>query len=87
MTTHATRLQGREEIANATMAFHLEKPVGFGFKPGQAIDVVLSDPPATDAQDARHTFSIVSAPFENELVVATRMRDSAFKRVSAPIEL
>jgi ferredoxin-NADP reductase len=27
----------------------------------------------------RHTFSIVSAPFENELVIATRMRDSAFK--------
>lgn len=80
MTTHATRLQGREEIANATMAFHFEKPAGFSFKPGQAIDVVLRDPPATDAQNARHTFSIVSAPFEHELVVATRMRDSAFKR-------
>jgi hypothetical protein len=29
---------------------------------------------------ARHTFSIASAPFKDELVVATRMRDSAFKR-------
>ncbi|MGH8679081.1 MAG: FAD-dependent oxidoreductase, partial [Burkholderiales bacterium] len=33
-----------------------------------------------DAQSTRHTFSIVSAPFQGELVVATRMRDSAFKR-------
>ena len=80
MTTHQTRLQGREEIASGTMAFHFEKPAGFSFKPGQAIDVVLLDPPTADAQSARHTFSIVSAPFENELVVATRMRDSAFKR-------
>jgi ferredoxin-NADP reductase len=80
MTTHESRLQGREEIANGTMAFHFEKPAGFSFKPGQAIDVLLLDPPSADAQSARHTFSIVSAPFENELTVATRMRDSAFKR-------
>ena len=80
MTTHESRLQGREEIANGTMSFHFEKPAGFSFKAGQAIDVVLLDPPSADTQSARHTFSIVSAPFENELVVATRMRDSAFKR-------
>ena len=80
MTTYAVRLEGREEIAEGTTAFHFEKPTGFSFKPGQAIDVVLTDPPTTDAQSARHTFSIVSAPFQGELVVATRMRDSAFKR-------
>jgi ferredoxin-NADP reductase len=80
MTTHQARLQGREEIAAGTMAFHFEKPAAFTFKPGQAIDLVLPEPPTADAQSARHTFSIVSAPFENELVVATRMRDSAFKR-------
>lgn len=87
MTTYKIRLEGREEIAAGTMAFHFEKPTGFSFKPGQAIDVVLIDPPTTDAQSARHTFSIVSAPFESDLVVATRMRDSAFKRAfkSLPI--
>ena len=42
MTTHQARLQGREAIANGTMAFHFEKPPGFTFKPGQAIDVVLA---------------------------------------------
>ena len=80
MTTYEARLVGREEIAEGTMAFHFEKPAGFSFKAGQEMDVELIDPPGTDTQSARHTFSIVSAPFQGELVVATRMRDSAFKR-------
>ncbi len=80
MTAYDTRLNGREEVAEGTMAFHFEKPAGFNFKPGQAIDVVLVDPLFTDAASARHTFSLVSAPFQGDLVVATRMRDSAFKR-------
>jgi ferredoxin-NADP reductase len=87
MTTYEARLEGREQIAEGTMAFHFEKPAGFKFKPGHAIEVVLVAPPTTDAQSARHTFSIVSAPFQGELVVATRMRESAFKRAfkSLPI--
>lgn len=80
MNSHVTRLIGCEPIAENTMAFHLEKPTGFGFRPGQAIDVVLTDPPAGDAQSARHAFSIVSAPFQQQLTFATRMRGSAFKR-------
>ena len=93
MTVYQTQLIGRETVASGTMAFHFAKPAGFRFKSGQAIDVVLLDPPAADAPSTRHTFSIVSAPFENELVVATRMRDSAFKRalgalpIDSPIEI
>ena len=79
MTTCETRLEGREEIAEGTMAFHFDKPAGFSFKAGQAVALELTDPPAGDGQSQR-TFSLVSAPFENTLVVATRMRDSAFKR-------
>lgn len=77
MTTFEARLQRREEVAQGTMAFHFEKPVEFRFKPGQAIDVVVPGVPAIDGD--RHAFSIVSAPFQDELVVATRMRDSAYK--------
>ena len=80
MSTYDLKLKSREEIAEGTMAFHLEKPDGFNFKPGQAIDVVLLDPLITDAQNNRHAFSIVSAPFEAHLTVATRLRDSVFKR-------
>jgi ferredoxin-NADP reductase len=80
MTMHESRLQRRDEIANGTMAFHFEKPVGFKFKPGQAIDLVLAESSAGGGENTRHTFSIVSAPYESELVIATRMRDSPFKR-------
>ena len=81
MTTYQVGLRSREEIADRTMAFHLEKPAGFQFKPGQYIDLALISPSETDSQGAVRAFSIASAPFEDELLVATRMRDSAFKRV------
>ena len=81
MTTYATTLEAREEIAEGTMAFHFRKPGGFDFKHGQVIDVILtSKVSAPEDQSTRHTFSIVTAPFEDDLVVATRMRDSAYKR-------
>jgi ferredoxin-NADP reductase len=62
------------------MAFHFEKPAGFSFKPGQAIDLILMNPPSAEAASGRHTFSLVSAPFQSTLTIATRLRDSAFKR-------
>lgn len=80
MSTYDVKLRGREEVAEGTMAFHFEKPPGFVFKPGQAIDVILLDPPGSDEASSRHAFSITSAPFESHLTIATRMRDSTFKR-------
>jgi ferredoxin-NADP reductase len=85
VSAYEARLKQKEEIAANTMAFHFSKPEDFNFKAGQAVDVVLpdaslSDPQSTDPQSGRHTFSIVSAPYEGELVLATRIRDSAFKR-------
>lgn len=80
MSSYEVRLERREEIAEGTMAFHFAKPAGFTFKPGQAIELGLVEPPGTGSDDARHAFSLVSAPFENELVIATRMRDSPYKQ-------
>ena len=62
------------------MAFQFEKPPGFDFEPGQSVDITLLNPPETDAEGNVRTFSIASAPFEDELRFATRMRDTAFKR-------
>jgi ferredoxin-NADP reductase len=81
MAAYETELKDREEVAEDTMAFHFSKPAGFDFKAGQSMTVSLIDPPETDAKGNRRNFSIVSAPFEQELVIATRMRDTAFKRV------
>ncbi len=74
-------------MAEGTMAFHLEKPSGFQFKPGQYMNVTLIDPPETDAEGNTRSFSIASAPLEADLVVATRMRDTAFKRVLRGLSL
>ena len=70
----------RIEVAEGTTAFHFEKPSKFDLKPGQAADVTLSNPPETDSEGNTRTFSIASSPFENHLMFATRMRDTAFKR-------
>lgn len=75
------RLGDRQEIAERTIACRLEKPPGFMFKPGQFIEVALLNPPETDAEGNSRAFSIASAPQEDFLLVATRLRDSAFKRV------
>lgn len=87
MTTYQCKLKGREEVAEGTMAFHLEKPAGFQFKPGQYIDLTLINPPEIDSEGVVRTLSLASAPYENELLVATRMRNSAFKRVLATLPL
>jgi ferredoxin-NADP reductase len=79
MPSYQVQLAGREPLAEGTLAFRFEKPAGFAFKAGQAVVVELLDPPPGDGQK-RRTFSLVSAPFERTLTIATRMRDTAFKR-------
>src|SRR5262249_1543439 len=80
VSPHASRLLSRVEVAEGTMAFHFEKPAKFDFKPGQSVDLTLLNPPETDSEGNVRTFSIASAPFEDQLMFATRMRDTAFKR-------
>ncbi len=78
MTTWDLRLASRRDVAQGTVAFRFGKPDGMRFRAGQTIDLVL---PATCGEpQARHAFSIASAPYEDHVEVATRMRDSAFKR-------
>jgi ferredoxin-NADP reductase len=79
-TDHPSRLLTRAEVAEGTMAFHFEKPAHFDFKPGQCIDMTLPEPLETDAEGNARAFSIASCPFEDRLMFATRMRDTAFKR-------
>jgi ferredoxin-NADP reductase len=75
-----TKLLSRSSVAEGTMAFHFAKPSGFAFTAGQAADLTLLDPPETDSEGNTRTFSIVSPPFEDQLMFATRMRETAFKR-------
>jgi len=81
MPKYETTLTARETVAEGTMAFHFAKPAGFKFEAGQSMNVSLIDPPETDGKGNSRSFSLVSALYETELVIATRMRDTAFKRV------
>jgi ferredoxin-NADP reductase len=80
MADKRLKLLRSEEVAEGTMAFHLERPQGFDYTAGQTIDLYLIDPTDMDAEGPVRTFSLVSAPHEPELMFATRMRDTAFKR-------
>jgi len=69
------------------MAFHFAKPAGFTARAGQSLLIRLIDPPETDAEGDARTFTVASAPCEPDLMIATRMRDTAFKRVLKTIPL
>ncbi len=85
--TRLTKLIGKMQIAERTMAFRLERPPGWTFKAGQFLEVTLINPPESDEEGNTRAFSIASAPSEPALMIATRMRDSAFKRVLSGLPL
>jgi len=74
-------LRRREQVAEGTFAFYFDKPAGFSHQAGQ--NALLALPDGSEG----HTFTIASAPHERDLMFATRMRDSAYKRAlaAAPI--
>jgi ferredoxin-NADP reductase len=80
-SSFTSQLTRREEIAEGTMAFHFAKPAGFEYRAGQSIDLTLLDPPETDAEGNTRAFTLASSPFDDDLMIATRMRDTAFKRM------
>jgi ferredoxin-NADP reductase len=81
MASYKVKLLRHEQIAEGTVAVFFEKPDGFQFNAGQFLRFSLIDPPETDDEGNSRTFSIASAPHEADLMIATRMRDTAFKRV------
>ena len=82
MRSSLVKLLDRIEVAERTLAFRFEKPNAFTFQAGQYINLTLVDPPETDAEGNVRTLSIASAPEEDFVLVVTRMRDSAFKRIA-----
>jgi ferredoxin-NADP reductase len=81
-----TTLKNKELVAEGTMAFHFAKPDGFVHTAGQSIDLTLINPPETDDEGNMRAYSLASAPEEPDLMIATRLRDTAFKRVLQKLE-
>ena len=84
---YTVRLKGKREVAADTMAFYFEKPEGFTFRAGQHMDIKLIDPPESDEKGTTRHFTIVSSPSEPDLMITTRLRDTAFKRILRNMEV
>lgn len=80
MAIYNVKLLDKKQIATGTMEFILEKPKDFKYRAGQFFDILLAKKNPDDKKSSYvHGFSFASAPFEDHLVAATRMRDSDFK--------
>ena len=84
---YQVRLKSRCEVAEGTIACNFDKPSEFSFQAGQFIDLIFLDQPNIDSKDNQRTFTIASAPIEDDLMVVTRIRDSTFKRQLTEIAL
>jgi ferredoxin-NADP reductase len=80
MPPYKVSLQAHKTLCAGTTAFYFEKPEGYKFEPGQFANFTLMTPTETDLQGNTRTLSIASAPHERNLMVAMRLRATAFKR-------
>jgi ferredoxin-NADP reductase len=81
------RLKARKALCADTTAFYFEKPDGFEFEAGQFANFTLLGSDHMDLKGNTRALSIASAPQEKNLMVAMRLRATAFKRTlnSLPI--
>jgi len=69
------------EISGGSIAvIKIEKPDVFKFQPGQFCRLTVPDAGINDDKGLTRTLSIASSPSEKELIFATRLSDSAFKK-------
>lgn len=67
------KLLSKELVADGTMLFKFAKPDDFAYRAGQSVDMTLTGV-------GMHPFSLVSAPHEEWIGNATRIRDSVYKQ-------
>src|SRR6202008_335128 len=80
MPPYKVSLQAHKTLCDGTSAFYFAKPEGFEFKAGQFVNFTLLGPGDTDLAGNTRALSIASAPYERNLMVAMRLRTTAFKR-------
>jgi ferredoxin-NADP reductase len=81
MPIHKLKLLKRREIARATIEFIFDKPDNLTFIPGQYAGFTLINPSETDAGGITRRFSMLSTPDDKHIAIATRVQNSAYKRV------
>lgn len=80
MPIYKLKLIDRRVVADNTIACVFEKPANFNFVAGQYGGFTLINPIETDQGGITRRFSILSAPHDEHLAIATRVQQSAFKR-------
>jgi ferredoxin-NADP reductase len=82
------RVAEKREVALGTLmvTFDLEEDQ-VDWRPGQYFWVELLDPPFDDERGPRRHITIATSPTEGRLGLATRVRDTAFKRGLAELEV
>lgn len=88
MPPYKAKLKAQKTLCADTTAFYFEKPEALEFQPGQFFNFTLLKPDGTDLDGDTRALSIASAPHERNLMVATRLRTTAFKRTlnSLPLD-
>jgi ferredoxin-NADP reductase len=81
MPIHQLKLIDKRDVARNTIEFIFEKPTGLTFIPGQYAGFTLINPSETDAGGITRRFSLLSTPKDEHIRFATRMQNSAYKRV------
>jgi len=80
MPPYKVKLKAQKTLCSGTTAFYFEKPTEFEFQAGQFFNFTLLSPGETDLEGNTRALSIASAPHEQNLMVAMRLRSTAFKR-------
>jgi ferredoxin-NADP reductase len=80
MPPYKAKLKAQESLCAGTTAFYFEKPEELEFEAGQFFNFTLLSPDETDLEGNTRALSIASAPHERNLMVAMRLRTTAFKR-------
>lgn len=76
------KIQDKKEIAKGTLQVTFEiEGEQFTFKPGQYVFITLVNPPYPDERSNKRHFSIVNSPNQKGIItIATRIRESGFKK-------
>jgi ferredoxin-NADP reductase len=83
---YEAKLIGRERLAGGVAIFRFEKPEAFQFTAGQWCLLTLPAMGFEDDRGLKRPLSIASSPLEKELIFATKLSDSAFKRTMAEMQ-
>ncbi len=79
-STFRIKLKRQTQVASGTGSFYFEKPNGFDYEAGQFVEMTLDGVEEASDADRVHSFTLCSAPCEDDLMITTRLRDSIFKQ-------